>query len=290
MSAHDTLAKDTDMTASATRCQPRHGRWRLKTSLALATLLLGTQAGAQITFYENDNFRGRTFSTQVAVRDFYRSGFNDRASSVMVEGGRWEACDDSGFKGSCVVLRKGNYPSLREMGLNDRLSSVRPANSRRDAALREAEPAAEPAYAWRRRPDERVYQANVTSVRAVMGDASERCWVEREQLTGRNEPDVGRGVLGAVIGGVLGHQIGGGTGRDLATAGGVVAGAVLGANSGRNRDAGPARDVRRCETVRNSTPAWWDVGYTFRGKDHRLQMSTAPGATISVNSRGEPRQ
>lgn len=278
------------MTASATRRQPRTGRWLLKASFALSGLLLVAQAGAQITFYENDNFRGRTFSTQAAVRDFYRAGFNDRASSVVVERGRWEACDDSGFKGSCVVLRKGNYPSLREMGLNDRLSSVRPAINRRDAALREAEPAAEPAYAWRRRPDERVYQADVTSVRAVMGDASERCWVEREQLANRNEPDVGRGVLGAVIGGVLGHQIGGGTGRDLATAGGVVAGAVLGANSGRDRDAGPARDVRRCETVRSSTPVWWDVGYIFRGTAHHLQMSSAPGATIAVNSRGEPRQ
>jgi outer membrane lipoprotein SlyB len=38
-------------------------------------------------------------------------------------------------------------------------------------------------------------------------------------------------LLGMVAGGVLGHQIGGGTGKDLATMGGVVAGSIAGANA-----------------------------------------------------------
>lgn len=256
----------------------------------LAALLVTAPALAQITFYENDGFLGRTFRTQRPVADFQRQGFNDRASSVVVEGGRWEVCDDIRFGGNCVVLRRGNYASLRELGLNDRLSSARPASRNRAEALRAPEPADEPAYAYRRRPDERIYQARVTSARAVMGEASERCWVDREQVGdgSRGDRNVGRGVLGAVIGGVLGHQVGGGTGRDIATVGGAVAGAVIGSNTGR--DPAPTRDVRRCETVRNATPAYWDVGYTFRGVQHQMQMSVAPGETVDVNARGEPRQ
>ena len=34
----------------------------------------------------------------------------------------------TGFGGRCIILRPGNYPSLREMGLNNRLSSAREAD------------------------------------------------------------------------------------------------------------------------------------------------------------------
>ncbi len=32
----------------------------------------------------------------------------------------------------------------------------------------------------------------------------------------------------------------------------------------------------------------WEVSYEFRGREHRLQMSAPPGATVTVNQRGEP--
>jgi hypothetical protein len=35
--------------------------------------------------------------------------------------------------------------------------------------------------------------------------------------------------------------------------------------------------------------AYWDVTYVFRGVTHRAQLARAPGATITVNARGEPR-
>jgi hypothetical protein len=31
------------------------------------------------------------------------------------------------------------------------------------------------------------------------------------------------------------------------------------------------------------------VTYDFRGEEHRVQLTTPPGRTISVNNRGEPR-
>jgi hypothetical protein len=98
----------------------------LRTALATAGIALSTQAAANITFYENEGFQGRTFSSAKEIRDFKRTGFNDRASSVLVSGAdRWEVCDNAGFAGHCIVLRPGQYGSLAAMGLNDRISSVR---------------------------------------------------------------------------------------------------------------------------------------------------------------------
>ena len=266
----------------------------LKSTVALAAGLLAFSASAQITFYENDNFRGRAFSANGAVPNFGRQGFNDRASSVIVQGGRWEVCQDTGFNGECVVLRPGNYASLRDMGLNDRVSSTR-RSERRQRAVPDAPPPQPVApYAYRQRPNERIFDARVISARAVMGPPTERCWVERGQVTstGRSDANVGGGLLGAVIGGVIGHQIGGGRGRDLATVGGVVAGAAIGANAGRDNhgDVITQRDVRRCNSVPGTTPAYWDVSYRFRGVEHQMQMSSDPGDTVRVNRAGEPRQ
>jgi len=84
------------------------------------------QGQSTITFYERDAFGGRWFSTDKRIGNFNRFGFNDRANSVKVRGGRWEVCTAPRFEGRCVVLRRGDYPSLREAGLEDRISSARP--------------------------------------------------------------------------------------------------------------------------------------------------------------------
>ncbi len=264
----------------------------LKFALGATALALAAQASAQITFYEHEGFRGRTFATDKPVSNFERFGFSDRASSVVVEGGRWEVCDDSRFSGRCVVLRKGSYDTLARMGLNDRVTSVRRADKRKRYEHQAQEPLPAPDYAYRRRPNERMYEGHVTSARAVVGPPNERCWIERQQVSqgGRGDPNVGGAVLGAVIGGILGHQVGGGSGRDVATGLGVVGGAVIGANQGRNNNSGTTtRDVRRCETTASTTPAYWDVTYEYRGVEHRVQMSSDPGRTVPVNRNGEPR-
>ena len=114
-----------------------------------------------------------------------------------------------------------------------------------------------------------MYEADVTSVRAVLGTPEQRCWVERGQVSQeRSGANVPGAIAGAIIGGILGHQIGSGRGNDVATVGGVVAGGVVGANVGR--DGGTqtyAPDVKRCENVPGSgQPDYWDVTYNFRGR------------------------
>ena len=84
------------------------------------------QRPTTITFYEQEGFAGRWFSTERRINNFNRFGFNDRANSVKVRGGRWEVCTAPRFEGRCAVLRRGDYPSLRDTGLEERISSARP--------------------------------------------------------------------------------------------------------------------------------------------------------------------
>ena len=252
-------------------------------------------ARAQIAFFEQEGFAGRAFTTDKSLANLNKNGFNDRASSAVVAGTRpWEVCDDARFTGRCMVLRPGQYPSLAAMGLNNRISSVREIG--RDARIDDRRyapaPIASPDY--RKRKDERLFEVPVTSVRAVVGTPERRCWIEREQAPqNQSEVNAPAAVLGALLGGVLGHQVGGGTGKDIATAGGAIAGAVLGSRVGGTNNNGaqlPPQDVQRCEDVPSQARTnYWDVTYTFRGEEHRIQMAAPPGRTITVNAQGEPR-
>ena len=250
---------------------------------------------AQATFYERRDFEGDSFTTTDAVTRFQRHGFNDRATSAVVIGERWEVCEDNRYRGDCVVLRPGRYPSLAAMGLNNSISSARAVerNNRPDNRTDNRREAPEPVavYDSRRRGGERLYEADVSSARAVLATPGQQCWVEREQLgQAQNNTNVPAALAGALIGGILGHQVGGGSGKDIATVGGVIAGAALGARAGR--DGQPAtQDVQRCRDVPGGArPAFWDVSYNFRGQEHRVQMASAPGQRITVNEQGEPRQ
>jgi uncharacterized protein YcfJ len=265
--------------------------WRL--ALAIGLACAAAPVLAQITVYDHPNFEGRAVTTQSSLNNLDRSGLNNRASSAVVRSQRWEICDAPGYRGRCTVLRPGQYPSLAAMGLDDRISSVRAVpRQRRDDDLNYA-PAPMVVGDYRRRGGERLYQAQVMDARAVYGESSQRCWMEREAVRDDHRDNrVPGAMLGAVIGGILGHQVGGGTGRDIATVGGVVAGAVVGSNLGRDRDGNPVvtRDVQRCaDRPGGGQLAYWDVSYQFRGRMHHVQLAAQPGNTVTVNAQGEPR-
>lgn len=253
--------------------------WKLKSAFGAFALLLAAQAGAQITLYPREQFRGRAFVADRRIEDFGRYGFDDRASSAVVEHGRWLVCEDAYFEGHCVVLRRGYYDSLRRMGLNNRISSVRRASGREGYAAE--------AYGYGRRPHDRLFEVPVTSVRAVMGPPEQRCWVERQEVV-EQRPNVGGAIAGAIIGGVIGHQIGGHH-RDATTAGGAAVGAMIGSQAGDGGTVNRQRDIRRCEHVMSGPPQYWDVTYEFGGLVHHAQLSAPPGPTITVNQDGVPR-
>ena len=262
-----------------------------KTLAVAGAVAFAIQASAQVTFYEDRNFEGRAITTDRPIGNLGRTDFNDRASSAVVRNGAWEVCEDSHFEGRCAVLRPGNYRNFREMGLNDKISSVRPLDSYgSNPPPQYAGPP--PAYVasndYRRGTNERLYEAQVVSVRAVVGPPEQRCWVEQQTTTSNNA--IPGAIAGAVIGGVLGHQIGSGRGRDVATGVGAVAGGAVGAGVGSNYGGTTTQDVQRCAyTNSNQRPDYFDVTYTFRGYEHHVQTTSPPGATILVNENGEPR-
>ena len=273
----------------------------LKAALGVAGILVAAQAAAQVTFYDHEGLHGRTFNADRPIENFDRYGFNDRAASAEVFNGSWEVCADANFNGRCIVLQPGRYDDLGTVGLKFQISSVRPVEANTAMAPNgyvDERGAYDDRYrsdnGYRRRDNEDLYTADVSSVRAVMGPPGQQCWVDRDQVERHDNSGarVAGGVAGAVIGGILGHQIGGGSGRDVATAAGVVGGAVAGSHLAGRASGGEAygtQDVQHRRDVPNDTPTYYDVTYFFRGHEHHVQMSQPPGPTIAVNAAGEPR-
>lgn len=274
-----------------------------KLLLAVPLAALAGQALAEATFYSREEMRGEAITLDRRSGNFERLDFNDRASSVVVEGGLWEVCEHVRFEGRCVVLRRGAYPSLQAIGLNNAISSARPLERERAHGHRQVETVRAPQYEhyppvpmpaqpvpYGHGPAQVIYEVPVTSARAVMGPPQQRCWVEKEQVaTQRREPNLGGAIIGGVIGGVLGNQVGKGSGNDIATVGGAIAGAAIGAHVGRDKSPAIAeRDVQRCRTVAGGQVEYWDVTYVHGGVERRAQLANQPGRTIRVNGHGAP--
>ncbi|PAU65094.1 hypothetical protein BZL41_07885 [Pseudomonas sp. PIC25] len=93
-------------------------------------------------------------------------------------------------------------------------------------------------------------------------------------------------VIGAVAGGLLGNQVGGGNGKKIAT----VAGAAAGGYAGNKIQEGmQARDTyttteTRCNTVTDTSEkvVGYDVKYKLGEKVGKVRMDRDPGAAIPV--------
>ncbi len=94
--------------------------------LLLAALVLSSAAAhaGEIVLYRYADFFGRSIQLQNDAQNFADLGFNDRANSISVHSGDWEVCTDAYFRGSCLVLRPGEYRHLPQDFLS-RISSAR---------------------------------------------------------------------------------------------------------------------------------------------------------------------
>ncbi|HSW14207.1 MAG TPA: glycine zipper 2TM domain-containing protein [Solimonas sp.] len=86
--------------------------------------------------------------------------------------------------------------------------------------------------------------------------------VEARQISGK--PNVGGAIVGAIIGGVAGHQFGSGRGKDAATAGGAIAGGAIGSQVNKGESS----------TV-------YDLGVRMDGGDYRTVTVAATGGLRS---------
>jgi beta/gamma crystallin len=83
-----------------------------------------------LTLYEYPNFSGASLFVERPRRRIERAGFDNIASSAIVSGVPWEVCDGEEFSGRCVILKPGRFESLDRTGMNNRISSARPAGPR----------------------------------------------------------------------------------------------------------------------------------------------------------------
>jgi hypothetical protein len=98
--------------------------------MSIVIFALAQAAGAaDLTLYTEGDFQGRPLNVVIDIRQLGSLNFNDRASSVVVEKGAWVLCTDEDFGGKCITLEPGRYGSLKQLGLDDAITSVR----RRDA-------------------------------------------------------------------------------------------------------------------------------------------------------------
>jgi len=131
---------------------------------------------------------------------------------------------------------------------------------------------------------------SVVEVKEVVKAHREVCEdvVVEEAAPARDDKKVLGTVAGAVVGGVLGHQVGGGRGKDVATVAGAVGGAYVGRKvqgSQQQKKAQP-RVEKQCRTVTDTTEkiVGYDVKYRLDGKEGTVRMSHRPGDRIPVKN------
>ncbi len=100
-------------------------------AVLVAGCFMASAMAAEITLYEGVGFDGGQLTLRGFTPSILSTGFNDRASSIVVRSGRWEVCTDSDFKGLCVTLPPGEYPTL-DQRLSERISSAREVGSNSD--------------------------------------------------------------------------------------------------------------------------------------------------------------
>lgn len=93
-------------------------------------------------------------------------------------------------------------------------------------------------------------------------------------------------AIGAVVGGLLGNQVGGGNGKKVATVAGAAAGGYAGNKVQENMQNGDTYTTteKRCRTVTDTEErvAGYEVRYRLKGKEDTVRMDHEPGERIPV--------
>ena len=127
--------------------------------------------------------------------------------------------------------------------------------------------------------------AEVTKTVQVPREVCEDVPVTRQKPVKDEKRIVGT-VAGALIGGVLGNQVGGGSGKKIATVAGAAAGGYAGNQVQKNMQAKDTyTDVeQRCRTVNESKTKviGYDVSYQLGDQAGKVHMDHRPGVRIPV--------
>ncbi len=134
--------------------------------------------------------------------------------------------------------------------------------------------------------------ARVVSVTPVREQASAPQQVCHDEVVTQHAPvkdqhQIAGTAIGAVAGGLLGNQIGGGKGRTLATVAGAIGGGYAGHEIQKNRQENNvvSSTQRRCNTVAGKGGdkiIGYDVAYEYNGVTRTIRMDHDPGDRVQV--------
>jgi uncharacterized protein YcfJ len=127
----------------------------------------------------------------------------------------------------------------------------------------------------------------------------EECWNPsarrfEERRSGSSDNNLKGAAIGAIAGGVLGHQFGDSSGgRDRATGAGALIGGLLGYQIDKSRDDdNPNRDLdlSRCRVVASGpkTLKGYDVRYRYNGEEYVARMDRNPGRRVVIGQDVQP--
>jgi uncharacterized protein YcfJ len=125
----------------------------------------------------------------------------------------------------------------------------------------------------------------VTPVTAQVAVPEEVCRDERVVRSRKSHSDTAGTVVGAIIGGALGNQVGKGDGRTAATVGGAIIGGAVGRNVDRrnNQPENYVEYERVCYTQnRWETQRMYDVTYRYRGRLVTDRFDRHPGRFVTI--------
>jgi len=139
--------------------------------------------------------------------------------------------------------------------------------------------------------DNGVKYAKVVSVDPVRKTINNPKQVCRDEVVSHTEPPkdqhrIAGTAIGAIAGGLLGNQVGGGKGKTLATVAGAVGGGYAGNRIQANHQQGQVTSSteRHCDTVDNTSTkiVGYDVRYEYNGVTRTVRMDHDPGDRVQV--------
>ena len=129
---------------------------------------------------------------------------------------------------------------------------------------------------------------SVDPVRTTVNNPKQVCHDETVTHTAppKDQHRIAGTAIGAVVGGLLGNQVGGGKGKTLATVAGAVGGGYAGNKiEEHNQRAQVSTSVeRKCSTVDDSSTklVGYDVRYVYNGVTRTVRMDHDPGDRVQV--------
>ena len=139
--------------------------------------------------------------------------------------------------------------------------------------------------------DNGVKYARVVSVDPIRKTVNNPRQVCHDEAVTHSEPpkdqhQIAGTAIGAVAGGLLGHQVGGGKGKTLATVAGAVAGGYAGKKIQEKRQQPTVTTTteRKCETVNDSSTkvVGYNVRYEYNGVTRTTRMDHDPGDRVQI--------